>query len=207
MLDRRRIRFWSILSVLSLLLAGCAFGTRQPTLVYPPQAASGESGVAHAASAPAPEAVKIVLKQFSDQRSDKRVVGTVRNAFGMKTADVIPTNEVADWVTEAIRSELQKAGYTVVDESTAAGPDSAVVSGEVLNVYCDMYFNYTGQVSLLARVHRGEKELLNQHYAGEGSAGLAWAATADSYSQSLAMALQSALHKFLPDLNRQLAME
>jgi len=206
MIGIRRVLSWSILSAFLFLVSGCAFGTRQPTLAYPPQATSGETGTAHAASAPAPKPIKIVLKQFTDQRSDKKVVGTVRNAFGMKTADVVPTNDVADWVTGALRSELQGAGYTVVDDA-AADADSAVVSGEVLNVYCDMYFSYTGQVSLIAQAKRGEKELLNKHYTGEGTAGVAWAATADSYSQSLALALQSALHKFVPDLNQQLAAE
>jgi len=206
MLDVRRVLSFSILSAFFLLLTGCAFGTRQPTLTYPPQAASGETGVAHAASPPAQKPVTIVLRKFTDQRSDRRVVGTVRNGFGMKTADVVPTNDVADWVTEAIRSELQSSGYTVLD-AAAADSESAVVSGEILNVFCDMYMSYTGQVSLLARVSRGEKELFNRHYAGEGSTGLAWAATADSYNQSLALALAAALHRFVPELNQQLAME
>lgn len=206
MLDVRRVLSFSILSAFFLLLTGCAFGTRQPTLTYPPQAASGETGVAHAASPPAQKPVTIVLRKFTDQRSDRRVVGTVRNGFGMKTADVVPTNDVADWVTEAIRSELQSSGYTVLD-AAAADSESAVVSGEILNVFCDMYMSYTGQVSLLARVSRGEKELFNRHYAGEGSTGLAWAATADSYNQSLALALAAALHRFVPELNQHLAME
>jgi len=207
MLDVRRVLSFSILSAFFLLLTGCAFGTRQPTLTYPPKAESGETGVAHAASAPAAKPVTIVLRKFTDQRSDRRVVGTVRNGFGMKTADVVPTNDVADWVTEAIRSELQSSGYTVLDAAAETDPVSAVVSGEILNVYCDMYLSYTGQVSLLARVSRGEKELFNRHYAGEGSTGLAWAGTADSYNQSLALALAEALHKFVPELNQQLAME
>jgi len=207
MLGVHRVQFFFIQLVFFLLLTGCAFGTRQPTLIYPPQASSDGTGVAHAAGAPTPKTVKIILRQFTDQRSDKKVVGTVRNAFGMKTAEVIPTNSVADWVTEAVRRELLDSGYNVVDESAVADSDIAVVSGEVLSVFCDTYFSYSGQVSLLARVKRGDKELLNKHYAGEGSAGLAWAGTKSSYAQSLALALESALHKFIPDLDRQLAGE
>jgi len=37
------------------------------------------------------------------------------------------------------------------------------------------------------------KELFNKHYAGEGSAGLAWEATEESFAQPLALALSSAL--------------
>jgi len=99
-----------------VLLSGCAFGTRQPTLIYPPAVESGEKAVAHAAVMPIPKSVQIVLKPFTDQRSNKKVVGTVRNALGMRTADVIPTNSVTDWVTQALGTELRNNGYTFVSE-------------------------------------------------------------------------------------------
>jgi len=190
-----------------VLLSGCAFGTRQPTLIYPPAVESGEKAVAHAAVMPIPKSVQIVLKPFTDQRSNKKVVGTVRNALGMRTADVIPTNSVTDWVTQALGTELRDNGYTVVSElpSGTLPGSSAVVSGEILNVFCDMYFSYTGQVSLVARVNRDGKEVLNKHYAGEGSAGLAVAMTAESYAQSLALALSSALKQFVSELDKSLS--
>jgi len=190
-------------------LAGCAFGTRQPTLIYPPAMESGGTSVAHAAITPTPKNVQIVLKPFIDQRSDKKVVGTVRNAFGMRTADVIPTNNVSDWVTQAVTTELQNNGYTVISATSAdnSASTSAVVSGEILNVFCDMYFSYTGQVSIVARVNKGGKELLNKHYSGEGSAGLAVAMTSESYARSLALALSSALKHFVSDLDKSLTAE
>lgn len=190
-----------------VLLAGCAFGTRQPTLIYPPASDSGEKSIAHAEVKPSPKNVQIVLKPFTDQRSDKKVVGTVRNALGMRTAEVIPTNSVTDWVTQALGTELRNNGYTVVSEVPTGAPQgtSAVVSGEILNVFCDMYFAYTGQVSLVAKVSQDGKEVLNKHYAGEGSAGLAVAMTAESYAQSLALALSSALRQFVSDLDKSLS--
>lgn len=192
-----------------VFLAGCAFGTRQPTLIYPPASESSATPVANAAVKPIPKNVQIVLKPFTDQRSDKKVVGTVRNGFGMRTAEVIPTNGVAEWATKAVSTELQNNGYTII--SGTPGNDSAttsvVVSGEILNVFCDMYFSYTGQVSLVARVNKGGKELLNKHFAGEGSAGLAVAGTAESYAQSLALALSSALKQFVSELDKSLSTE
>ena len=190
-----------------VLLAGCAFGTRQPTLIYPPASESGEKSIAHADARPGPKNVQIVLKPFTDQRSNKKVVGTVRNALGMRTAEVIPTNSVTDWVTQALGTELRNDGYTVVSENPAGTPQgaSAVVSGEILNVFCDMYFSYTGQVSLVAKVSQDGKEVLNKHYAGEGSAGVAVAMTAESYAQSLALALSSALKQFVSDLDKTLS--
>jgi len=188
-------------------LSGCVLGTREPTLYYPPKAESGAVPAAQAAVKPVAKTVHVVLVPFADQRSDKNVVGTTRNAYGMKMADVIPKNSVPDWVMQALKTELQNDGYiiegrTIGDEGLASG--NAVVSGEILNVFCDMYLEYTGQISLLVRVKRDGKELLNKHYAGEGSAGLAWAATEESYAQSLALALSSAIQKFVRDLDQRL---
>lgn len=160
-------------------LTGCAFGTRNTTLIYPPSSASGQTSIAHADTKPIPKNIQIVVKPFTDQRSDKKVVGTVRNGFGARTADVIPTNSVADWVTQAVTTELKNDGYNVTSGTPSENSEStsAIVSGEILNVFCDMYFSYTGQVSLITRVNKDGKELLNKHYAGEGSAGLAVAGT------------------------------
>ncbi len=202
----RGLRCTTIL-FLVIFLSGCAFGTRQPTLQYPPTAEPGTNTPPQTAERPAPKNLQIVLGPFTDQRSDKKVVGTVRNGFGMRTADVIPTNSVSDWVTQAMQIELQHSGYTVA--TAVSGGDSppgqsVVVSGEILNVFCDMYFSYTGQVSLLTKVTKAGKEVLTKHYAGEGSAGIAWGATEESYAQSLALALASALKQFVSDLEKSL---
>jgi hypothetical protein len=187
------------------LVAGCAFGTRQPTLIYPPASEPGTVPAAHAAVTQAPKNVPIVLDTFKDQRSDKKVVGTMRNTFGMRTADVIPNNSVPEWVTQALTMELMNNGYNVTAGTARDSPAGAVVvSGEILNVFCDVYFSYTGQVSLFVRVSRDGKELLNKHYMGEGSAGLNWAGTEESYAQSLALALSAASKQFLSDLDTSL---
>lgn len=190
-----------------LALAGCAFGTREPTLIYPPAPDAEAVAPAQAAAKPAPKNVQIVLTPFSDNRSDKKVVGTMRNGFGMRTADVIPTNSVPEWVMNAVKTELQNVGYTVLTGAAnrnSAREKTAVVSGEILNVFCDMYFSYTGQVSLIARVSKNDKEVLSKHYAGEGSAGIAFAGTAESFAQSLALALASAVRQFVAELDKVL---
>lgn len=195
--------------VFVIFLGGCAFGTRQATLIYPPAPEEGQLPIARAAAKPNSKNIQIAIVQFNDQRSDKNVVGTVRNTFGMKTADVVAVNSVTEWVSKALATELQNSGYTVRsgapgDSSATAG---AVVSGDILNIFCDMYMTYTGQVSLVARVSRGGKELFSNHYAGEGSAGVAWAATAESFAQSLAIALSSAVKKLVSDLDARLTAQ
>jgi hypothetical protein len=155
----------------------------------------------------APKKVPITLVSFVDQRSDKKVVGTVRNGFGMRTADVIPTNSVADWVTQALKTELQNNGYTVESATARDKVDgsSTIISGEFLKVFCDVYFNYTGEVSLVAAVSQDGKEVLRKNYSGEGSAGASFAATEKSYAQSLSLALSAALKQFVSDLDKTLS--
>lgn len=196
-----------LLVLVSSVLSGCVIGERRPTLYYPAKAEQGVIPAASAAAKPAAKPVQIVLRTFDDQRSDKKTVGTTRNGFGMKMADVTPVNSVPEWVQVALRKELQDAGYEVVTDAKSDDQASnrAVVTGDILNVYCDMYFNYTGQVSLVARVSRSGKEVMNKHYSGEGSAGVAWAATEESYAQSLALALAAAIKPFIVELDKNLS--
>ena len=196
-----------LLLLFSTLLSGCVIGERRPTLYYPAKAEQSAIPAANAGAKAPAKPIQIVLRTFDDQRADKKVVGTTRNGFGMKMADVTPVNSVPDWVQMALRNELQDAGYDVVTDAKAddAAPNRAVVTGEILNVYCDMYFNYTGQVSMVARVNKAGKEVLNRHYSGEGSAGVAWAATEESYAQSLALALAAAIKPFIAELDKNLS--
>jgi uncharacterized lipoprotein YajG len=160
-----------------------------------------------AAPAAATKTTTIVLKKFNDERTDKSVVGTVRNGFGMRTADVVASKDVSDWVTSAVGTELRANGYRVVSAAAEDNRGGSVVevSGSVLNAFCDMYMSYTGQVSLLAKVKGRDGELIAKHYSGEGSAGLVMAATGESFAESLSLALRDALRQFMADLDGKLA--
>jgi hypothetical protein len=193
-----------------MLVSGCAFGTRHPTLVYPPDDYPvGSPGYVAPARAepdrrPRTASVKVVLKPFADVRADTRLVGTVRNGYGMRTADVVPGNSVPDWVTEAVRKELRDGGYAVASDETAGDESSYVVSGDILDVFCDMYLDFSGRVSLAIRVRKAGNEVLNHQYHGEGNAGIVVAAASKSFAQSLALALASAVRQFVADLDRTL---
>lgn len=185
------------LTSLALALSACAFGTRQPTLVYPPAAGAAASAASSAASGP--KAVSIVVQPFVDARADKTKVGTVRNGFGMPTADVVPTNNVADWFNGALKTELQRNGYTVLS-APASGASFAVLSGQIRNVWADMYFTYNGEIAFDAQLKQGNTDLLAKNYQGNGSAGVVVAATAESYAQTLAITLANTLKAFFADL-------
>src|ERR1035441_993419 len=127
----RVTRVASVLALISgpLLLGGCAFGDRRVNLTYPP-ANAGRPQVASAATR-GQDQRNVVLLAFIDQREQKDRVGEVRNGFGMHTADVLAANNVAEWVTNAMRLELERAGFTVMVLSARSdASEDAVLSGD-----------------------------------------------------------------------------
>lgn len=179
-------------------LSGCAFGERQATLVYPPETENGQP--INQLQISSPKKVQVILGEFEDNRTDKTRVGTVRNGLGMETADVVTSNSVSGWVMDAVREELKNNGYTIINSSDQSDT-SVKISGEVLNVFCDMYLNYSGEVSIYMNVSKNEEKLFHKLYSGEGSAGIAMAGTGTSFSKSLSLALSSLLNDFIGELN------
>lgn len=180
------------------LVAGCAFGERQANLGYPPVA--DEAMVSSAEASPMSRGGVVYIANFGDVRSNKILIGHVRNCFGMKTAEVVARRDVPGWVREALIHELKASGYQVMDGVAPVG--QTTISDEIVRIYCDAYFTYEGEVTLHMEAEKEGQSLVQNTYTGTGSAGMNWAATGDSYSQSLAMALQSALHQFIADLGQ-----
>ncbi len=199
-----RVTHLFVMGVFLSMAAGCAFGNRHATLVYPPEEGTMDPGpgVAEASPAPAVTGEPIILLPFADERSQKKFIGEVRNGWGMHTADVVTEDNIANWVTEAIKIELGKAGYNVTKVEDLSSPSSSrVVAGEVLTVYCTALWSYEGEVSFYARVEEDGKEVFRRRYTGKGSAGLNWTAAARSYGNSLSLALADAIGSFVADLN------
>jgi hypothetical protein len=121
----------------------------------------------------------------------------------MHTADVVAENSVADWVTSALRSELQKAGFEVVPGTTGNG--EPVVTGEVIKVYCEAWTKYEAEVAFDVRVLRGDKEILKKSYVGKNDSTMNWAASSKSYGQALAVALANAAGNFAAEMRRDLS--
>lgn len=205
MLCLTRIQIFSILTIISLL-SGCAFGTREVSLAYPPSVA--ESGIkeAQASSQTAKNGIKVIIGKLEDKRTVTHRIGNVRNGLGMDTADVVATNDVRNWVVDALEWELKDAGYLVA-KSDSSGNDTksaVMVSGEINEIYCDVYFNYDGKATVILKAMQNGKDVVNNTYTGTGSAGMNWAASSEAYNESLAKALQVAMNKFINELNLKL---
>jgi hypothetical protein len=192
------IRAVSLSGLLSFLLltSGCAFGTRHAKLTYPPGALSEKAATN---ACPAGSKGRIVLQRFSDDRANKRLVGHVRNGWGMKTAEVVSDDgDLSDLITGAVRSELQKAGYEVLSDAAAGGLPQ--LAGGLTAMYCDAYLTYEGKATLVVRVNRDGNEVFKRTYEGQGSAGLNWTMSSASYGKSLSVALQEAILALVADL-------
>jgi uncharacterized lipoprotein YajG len=191
-----------VIVFVTVTLGGCAFGTRTVTLNYPPEESSAVVPAAHAATHPVENQQSIVV-EFVDRRSNQYAIGEVQNSFGMHTADVVAVNNVPDWVSGAVKSELEARGYTVsFKDSSVISPSALILSGEILTVYCTAYFSYDGEVAFVAKVMRDGNELINKQYSGIGGAGMNWSSSADSYGESLALALSEAVRQLVQDVER-----
>jgi hypothetical protein len=200
--ERRFVR--SVLLGSALLAGGCAFGDRTVTLTYPPPAHdSGEPATATASApqAPSPHAA-VVLRPFGDQRrrTNTSSIGEVRNGWGIPTAEVVAEGDVIAWVMKGIEAELAARGLRVLRDGPPGEPDLPVLSGDVLTVYATAVFAYDGKVEFSVTLRQADQALLQQQYRGSGGAGAVWAATAESYGESLGIALQDAARKLASDV-------
>lgn len=194
----------SLILIVIASISGCAFGTRRATLAYPPAGEPTRAADEIAANASKHRNTHVLVNTFTDARENKETVGGVRNGFGMRTASVVAENDVAQWVTEAVGKELQANGYTLENSSSAVpvGVQPIQISGSVVNAYCDMYFHYNAYMTVDINAKRDGQVLLSKRYEKEGSEGVVWAATAQSFAESLSLSLSSLLKEFMGDLDQ-----
>jgi len=177
-------------AVAVFLLSGCALGPRRPMLGY---------------SIVLQPAVKnnivIAVSEFKDERTwSKEKIGDVKNGYGMRMGDIIPQNSVTAWVTDALKKELDNAGYIISNEVTTSNS----IEGVVLEVYTDSYMNYGGRVKVKVTLRKGEEVLFNNEYSAQKNAGMAWGYTAASYGKTMEWTLQEVMKKIIPDINQAL---
>jgi hypothetical protein len=146
-------RLFFIFPLIAIFGAGCAFGTRTAVLDYP-----GDGPWNAPAGAPL-----VRITEFDDGRAQTDV-GDVRNGYGMRTARVVTTSDVAEWVTEAVATELGAKGFDVETEGGSADP-VLVVTGRVVEAYTTMKRRLR-VFSVDVVVSRDGEVLLEERYSG-----------------------------------------
>ena len=185
MLCTAKLRALALTSV--LLLGGCAFGDRKVELTYMPAANGG---------LPVGTTYEVTVADFTDNRTNPAFVGKVLNGYGMHTADVLATNSVALWVTDAIRVELERVGFTVVPASEAS-PDTFNITGEIAQISGDAYFHYKANVSFNATVVRDDEILIDDNFANRSTGDMNMFASGEGYKEALQQSLTLAITEFI----------
>lgn len=169
---------------------GCAFGDRSIALTYQPLGAGAARGSG-----------VVAVADLSDARADPRVVGDVRNGWGLKTADVIIEGQDAGvWVANALAAELEACGYTVEKvTSPTAAQAPVVISGSVSEVFVSSSFTLRSTVRASIRVTRRGVPVLNKQYVGRGKKGNVWGVSSEQ-EEALMLGLQDLTRQALPQI-------
>lgn len=178
----------SILMIV-FFISGCAWGDRRPFLTYAPILTPQQKNNI---------ALKIVT--FVDKRPIKDTIGYSRNGFGMRCAKFIPQNSVAEWVTNALKTELTNAGYSVTNQEYAPN----IIEGEVFDIFCDVSFAYEGSVGIRVVLKESNKVVLDKQYSSKKNGGVNWAATETTFAKTLEVVLQDTLRQVVFDINEEL---
>jgi len=200
-----------MLKGVSLLLAfaalqACAFVDQEVELGYTPHG-YGPAGAGTVVTA-APNAAyhnAVTLE-------GRLVVGTVRNAMGVQTADVVPLSDPSEWISDAIAAELELAGYSV-EKSVDQTVDNAARAVElsVFNVYADQDVGFAtiGAISTLdyeivVKSNGQELARIPVMYSADGSE-RSLIGDAALKSASLKEALEKSLAEAMPQVLEALA--
>jgi hypothetical protein len=195
--------FGPALGLFMVCLTGCAFGNRSVYLAYPPGASAAARALPE--PTPAPNATKVVLVRFLDQRQAKRAVGAVHNGFGAHTADAVATNNVVEWIMKAINTELVNKGFAVIElADIPQTTDAPVIAGDVLTVMCQAWTKYEATVEFSATVSSGGKIILQKTYKGVDETTTNWASSGETFGLTLSAALRTAAENFAEEF-KQLA--
>ncbi len=175
-----------IIILLVIFLSGCAFATRKTFLEY-----KAITPIRN------PNNVTIEVTPFEDDRPNRDTIGNVKNIFGVKTANILSEINISQWITDALKSELENAGYKIVEKGTRNK-----IQGIVMKVYCNTLVDYQGEVIIKVLLKRQNNILLNKVYYGQSSSlsGVV-VLTLKSYRNILEKSLQQAMIQVVSDVD------
>ena len=125
---KRSMRNLFIFSLFCAMFAsGCAFTDAHVRLTYEP-----------AGSLTSNNKTEIFVMPFSDSRTEKKIIGPVRNGLGDKTADVVLAEgqNVSQWITDALIAELSLAGFNA-KQSESDSLSGLIVLGDLTGLAFD----------------------------------------------------------------------
>jgi len=195
---------WVLAAGLGLPL-GCLH-TQHVDLRYPPiRLQESPAGLREDEAAAIP-GTPVRVEPIGDLRDDRSSLGgeyhTSTSGCGGSTYSyrrLRTDDDVAGWVTNALRQDLQRAGYAVISgNADEADPARLIVDGEIIRVDCATFERGTtslATVVLAIRARRGTEVVLNEWFQGRVPPG--------GSSRGLAQALSEANSSFLRQLKER----
>jgi len=171
---------------LGFLCSSCAFGDRHINLTY---------GSAPAAPVGAVPATRVAMTQLQDGRPAKengeKVLGKIRNGYGMPTADVLGVQDPILWVSDGVARSLTEEGFNVekVDAPNMAA-NLPLITGTVTEVSMGMYMHEKVNIASDLAVERSGQKFGTTKCAGEAGI-LAWTGSAAEFEGVFAQAMSS----------------
>ena len=181
-----------------LLFSGCAFVDQEVRLTYNPV------GITSGGKGP------ISISRPENQTLGKNskglfVIGTVRNGYGMRTADTVTPDSPADWVVLALKTELSRAGFEVqlVEAVSANATPTILPAIDKIWVDHDMGFFTVGAAAevgfRLAIYQNGRKvDVLSFRDLAEKRA--TFGGDAEQKGEALQAAMQACMAKAVPEI-------
>jgi hypothetical protein len=185
---------------LAFLASGCAFGNRQVNLTYP--------ATLPATSSSPPVYGKVAVARFRDERDEKegtgRLLGKVRNGYGVPTASVLAAQDPVLWVNEGVARALVAQGLTVERVADASGPAGVpVVTGTVRRVSGGMYMSMDANIAAELAIEHGGGSLGPIACQGQARR-MAWTASTSEYAALFEAAMSDFAAQCGPTLGRML---
>ncbi len=141
-------------ATLSVLL-GCG-GVRQINLTY----TSDSVNPLPRASSPQ----EVIINKFKETRSAKHI-GEARNSGGTVFFTVEAKNDISSWVTNALATELEKAGFKVTIGENMNSPEKFVINGNISQLSAS---GVLSEMRVTVQIAKNYKILLNNSFSAEG---------------------------------------
>lgn len=185
-----------------ILFAGCAFVDERVDLTYE-RTVNAKGGTGEVYIAKPKDNTGLNKKP-----SGEIIIGTVKNTYGMKTADVITSNDIGDWIVKAFMQELSFAGYTVIPVTELPDDVPKGIDLTILRVFVDQDpgFWTVGAISDIQFTveiwKNGVKvKIINVMAKGDERSVMG---SAETKGISLKKALQSAMQQAIPEIIKTL---
>jgi len=169
------------------LINGCALGARHVNLTYGP-------GMPPVPSRP-PTYGHVAVAPLADGRQPHegtgRLLGKVRNGYGMPTASVLANQDPVLWVTEGVARALANQGFTVDRVGSSAEARGApTITGIVLRASGGMYMSMDANVSTALNIEHQGQVVARLQCEGHATR-TAWTASTEEYKTVFEAAMAS----------------